>query len=227
MSAPGERFSGIGMTSTRTRVRMVERLREQGIRDEAVLAAMGAVPRHIFVEEALASRAYEDSPLPIGAGQTISQPYVVARMSELLRAGTALGRILEIGTGCGYQTAILAQLAREVYTVERVAALVAKARRNLRALKVGNVRIKHGDGSADLREELQVDGVLVTAAATQVPTALLRHLATGGRIVLPLARHGGESKETQLLTVIEKTPGGIREHAYDAVRFVPLLSGLA
>ncbi|HTS21756.1 MAG TPA: protein-L-isoaspartate(D-aspartate) O-methyltransferase [Casimicrobiaceae bacterium] len=220
-------FDGIGMTSTRTRARMIERLREQGIRDEAVLAAMTAVPRHIFVEEALAIRAYEDSPLPIGAGQTISQPYVVARMTELLRAGRELEKVLEIGTGCGYQTAILAQLAKEVYTVERIGTLVAKARRNLRALKVGNVRIKHGDGSADLGENLEVDGILVTAAATRVPSALLRYLKTGGRMVLPVARRDEDLKGTQLLTVIEKTPGGVREHAYDAVRFVPLLSGLA
>jgi protein-L-isoaspartate(D-aspartate) O-methyltransferase len=223
----GESFNGIGMTSTRTRARMVERLREQGIKDEAVLAAMAAVPRHIFVEEALAIRAYEDNPLPIGAGQTISQPYVVARMSELLRAGGALPKVLEIGTGCGYQTAILAQLADEVYTVERIGSLVAKARKNLRALKVNNVRIKHGDGSTDLGEDLEVDGILVTAAATQVPTALLRYLKMGGRMVLPLARHDEELKGVQLLTVIEKAPGGIREQTYDAVRFVPLLPGLA
>jgi protein-L-isoaspartate(D-aspartate) O-methyltransferase len=223
----GENFNGIGMTSTRTRARMVERLREQGIRDEGVLSAMAAVPRHIFVEEALAIRAYEDNPLPIGAGQTISQPYVVARMTELLRVGGTLSKVLEIGTGCGYQTAILAQLADEVYTVERIASLVAKARRNLRALKVGNVRIKHGDGSADLGEDLEVDGILVTAAARQVPTALLRYLKVGGRMVLPLARHDEELKGVQLLTVIEKAPGGIREQTYDAVRFVPLLPGLA
>ena len=223
----GEKFNGIGMTSTRTRTRMVERLREQGIRDEAVLASMGAVPRHIFVEEALAIRAYEDSPLPIGSGQTISQPFVVARMTELLRAGKPLGRVLEIGTGCGYQTAILAHVAEEVYTVERVASLVAKARKNLRALKVNNVRIKHGDGSTDLREALEVDGILVTAAATQVPTALLAHLKTGGRMVLPLARRDEGSRGVQLLTVIEKTPGGTREQTFDAVRFVPLLPGLA
>jgi protein-L-isoaspartate(D-aspartate) O-methyltransferase len=227
MTSVGEKFNGIGMTSTRTRARMVERLREQGIRDEAVLAAMAAVPRHIFVEEALAIRAYENSPLPIGAGQTISQPYVVARMTELLRAGGTLSKVLEVGTGCGYQTAILAQLADEVYTVERIGSLVAKARKNLRALKANNVRIKHGDGSTDLGEDLEVDGILVTAAATQVPTALLRYLKVGGRMVLPLARHDDELKGVQLLTVIEKVPGGIREQTYDAVRFVPLLPGLA
>jgi protein-L-isoaspartate(D-aspartate) O-methyltransferase len=227
MTSVGEKFDGIGMTSTRTRARMVERLREQGIRDEAVLAAMAAVPRHIFVEEALAIRAYEDNPLPIGAGQTISQPYVVARMTELLRAGGTLSKVLEVGTGCGYQTAILAQLADEVYTVERIGSLVAKARKNLRALKANNVRIKHGDGSTDLGEDLEVDGIIVTAAATQVPTALLRYLKVGGRLVLPLARHDDELKGVQLLTVIEKAPGGIREQTYDAVRFVPLLPGLA
>jgi protein-L-isoaspartate(D-aspartate) O-methyltransferase len=227
MTSIGEKFNGIGMTSTRTRTRMVERLREQGIKDEAVLAAMAAVPRHIFVEDALAIRAYDDSPLPIGAGQTISQPYVVARMTELLRAGAPLHRVLEIGTGCGYQTAILAQLADEVYTVERIGSLVAKARRNLRALKANNVRIKHGDGSADLGEDLEVDGIMVTAAATHVPTSLLRYLKVGGRMVLPLARHDEELKGVQLLTVIEKAPSGIREQTYDAVRFVPLLSGLA
>ena len=227
MTSIGEKFNGIGMTSTRTRTRMVERLREQGIKDEAVLAAMAAVPRHIFVEDALAIRAYDDSPLPIGAGQTISQPYVVARMTELLRAGASLRRVLEIGTGCGYQTAVLAQLAEEVYTVERIGSLVAKARRNLRALKANSVRIKHGDGSADLGEDLEVDGIMVTAAATQVPASLLRYLKIGGRMVLPLARHDEELKGVQLLTVIEKATSGIREQTYDAVRFVPLLSGLA
>ena len=227
MTAGVEKFDGIGMTSARTRVRMVERLREQGIRDEAVLSAMTAVPRHIFVEEALAIRAYEDSPLPIGSGQTISQPYVVARMSELLRAGGKLHRVLEVGTGCGYQTAVLAHLADEVYTVERVATLVAKARRNLRALKVDNVRIKHGDGSADLGEDLEVDGIIVTAAATQIPVALLRYLKTGGRMVLPLTSRDDDLRGVQRLTVIEKALDGVREQAYDAVRFVPLLTGLA
>ncbi|HEY1437553.1 MAG TPA: protein-L-isoaspartate(D-aspartate) O-methyltransferase [Casimicrobiaceae bacterium] len=215
------------MTSARTRARMVERLREQGIRDEVVISAMAAVPRHIFVEEALAIRAYEDSPLPIGAGQTISQPYVVARMTELLRAGRDLPQVLEIGTGCGYQTAVLAHIASEVYTVERIASLVAKARRNLRALKVENVRIKHGDGSSDLGEDLEVDGIIVTAAATKVPTALLRHLRVGGRMVLPLASQREGLRGVQRLTVIDKGPDGNYEQDYDAVRFVPLLPGLA
>ena len=227
MIAGVEKFDGIGMTSARTRARMVERLREQGIRDEAVLSAMGSVPRHIFVEEALAIRAYEDSPLPIGAGQTISQPYVVARMTELLRAGGRLHRVLEIGTGCGYQTAILALLADEVYTVERIGSLVAKARRNLRALKLDNVRIKHGDGSTALGEDLAVDGIIVTAAAREVPAALLAYLNVGGRMVLPLAGRSDDDRGVQYLTVIERALDGIREQIYDAVRFVPLLPGLA
>jgi protein-L-isoaspartate(D-aspartate) O-methyltransferase len=222
-----EKFDGIGMTSARTRIRMVERLREQGIIDEGVLSAMGAIPRHIFVEEALAIRAYEDSPLPIGSGQTISQPYVVARMTELLRAGGTRRRVLEIGTGCGYQTAILALLSEEVYTVERIGSLVAKARRSLRALKLNNIRIKHGDGSTGLGEELIVDGIIVTAAAREIPTALFAHLAVGGRMVLPLTRKGGDDRGVQYLTVIDQSSNGIHEQTYDAVRFVPLLPGLA
>jgi protein-L-isoaspartate(D-aspartate) O-methyltransferase len=227
MATLGEKMSGIGMTSARTRARMVERLREQGIRDEVVLSAINAVPRHIFVDEALAIRAYEDTPLPIGSGQTISQPWVVARMTELARNGRALERVLEIGTGCGYQAAILAQIAAEVYTVERIGALVNKARRNLQSLKVRNVRLKHGDGSTDLGEELQVDAIIVTAGATHLPTALLQHLLPGGRMVLPLSCHGEHGDGVQRLTVIEAAPSGYREQVLDAVRFVPLLPGLA
>lgn len=222
------KLSGIGMTSERTRDRMIERLREQGIRDEVVLAAMRAVPRHIFVDEALAIRAYEDSPLPIGHGQTISQPWVVARMTELARNGTNLERVLEIGTGCGYQTAVLAHVAAEVYSVERIGALLAKARRNLQSLKLKNVRLKHADGSTDLGEELSVDAILVTAAATVMPTALLRHLGPGGRMVLPLVQRDEHGDGIQRLTVVEMNRnGGYREQVLDAVRFVPLLPGLA
>ena len=223
----GGRHAGIGMTSTRTRDRMIERLRADGIRDEVVLAAMNAVPRHIFVDEALASRAYEDTPLPIGDGQTISQPWVVARMTELARAGGTLASVLEIGTGCGYQTAVLAQIAGDVYTVERIGTLVAKARRNLQALKVKNVRLMHGDGSTDLGEPLAVDAIVITAAATHVPTALIKYLKPGGRMVLPLAQAGVEGERVQRLTVIEAATGGFREQTFDAVRFVPLLPGLA
>ncbi len=221
------RHTGIGMTSDRTRARMVERLRDEGIRDEVVLAAMNAVPRHIFVDEALAIRAYENSPLPIGHGQTISQPWVVARMSELARSGRALGDVLEIGTGCGYQTAVLAQFARKVYTVERIAALVAKARRNLSSLRIPNVALMHGDGSASLGEELAVDAIVITAGATHVPTALLRYLSPGARMVLPLAHADNGAPATQRLTVIEAAAQGYREEALDAVRFVPLLPGTA
>jgi protein-L-isoaspartate(D-aspartate) O-methyltransferase len=227
MGTLGEKMSGIGMTSTRTRNRMVDRLRADGIRDELVLDAMNATPRHIFVDEALAIRAYDDTPLPIGSGQTISQPWVVARMSELARAGRTLERVLEVGTGCGYQTAVLARIAGEVYTVERIGALVAKARRNLQALKVKNVRLMHGDGTADLGEDLQFDAIIVTAGTTHVPTGLYRYLKPGGRMVLPLAQHGEHGDGVQRLTVIEAAPDGYREQTFDAVRFVPLLPGLA
>ena len=223
----GGNRNGIGMTSDRTRARMVERLRVDGIRDEVVLSAMNAVPRHIFVDEALAIRAYDNVPLPIGQGQTISQPWVVARMTELARNGRALDSVLEIGTGCGYQTAVLARLAGTVYTVERIGALVAKARRHLQALKVKNVRLKHGDGSAGLGEALQVDAIVVTAGATHVPTALLQYLKPGGRMVLPLTQSAGDERGVQRLTVIEKTANGTREQVLDAVRFVPLLPGVS
>jgi len=225
MGTVGDKHTGIGMTSDRTRARMVDRLRSDGIRDEVALAAMNAVPRHIFVDEALAIRAYDDAPLPIGQGQTISQPWVVARMTELARNGRALDAVLEIGTGCGYQTAVLAHVAATVYTVERIGALVAKARRNLQALKIKNVRLKHGDGSADLAEELAVDAIVVTAAATHVPTALLRYLKPRGRMVLPLQQP--DDAGTQRLTVIDQAPKGYREQTFDAVRFVPLLPGTA
>jgi protein-L-isoaspartate(D-aspartate) O-methyltransferase len=230
MGAPGaggRGTSGSGMTSDRTRARMVERLRTEGIRDEVVLSAMNAIPRHIFVDEALAIRAYDDSPLPIGSGQTISQPWVVARMTELARNGRELDGVLEIGTGCGYQTAVLARLAKTVYTVERIIALVNKARRHLQALKIRNVRLAHGDGSADLGEALAVDAIIVAAGATHVPTALLRYLKPGGRMVLPLAKNDDGERGVQRLTVIEAAPAGIREQVFDAVRFVPLLPGLA
>jgi protein-L-isoaspartate(D-aspartate) O-methyltransferase len=226
MATTGSGLSGSGMTSDRTRARMIERLRADGIRDEVVLSAMHAVPRHIFVDEALAIRAYDDSPLPIGHGQTISQPWVVARMTELARNGRTLDSVLEIGTGCGYQAAVLARVANTVYTVERIAALVNKARRHLQALKIRNVRLAHGDGSADLGEDIAVDAIVVTAGATHVPTPLLRYLKPGGRLVLPLASSDEADRGVQRLTVIEASAAGIREQAFDAVRFVPLLPGL-
>lgn len=211
---------GIGMTSQRTRTRMIERLREQGIRNEAVLRAMAAVPRHVFVEEALASRAYEDTALPLGMGQTISQPYVVARMIELLlNSRPSLGKTLEVGAGCGYQAAVLAQLTNEVYAVERLAPLLEKAKANMRVLKQFNVRLKHADGQLGLPEAGPFDSVIVAAAGTHVPSALLEQLVVGGRLVLPIGT------TEQYLCFIERTPQAFVETRLDAVRFVPLLSG--
>jgi len=211
---------GIGMTSQRTRARMIERLREKGIRNEAVLAAMSAVPRHIFVEEALASRAYEDHALPLGMGQTISQPYIVARMIELLLDGrSALGKTLEIGAGCGYQAAVLGQLTNEVYAVERIASLLEKAKVNMRQLQQFNVRLKHADGQMGLPEAAPFDSIIVAAAGERAPPALLQQLAPGGRLVLPIGT------TEQHLDLIECTSQGWVEKRLDAVRFVPLLAG--
>lgn len=213
--------SGIGMTSQRTRMRMVERLRGQGIRDEIILAAMGEVPRHIFVDEALASRAYEDMSLPLGFGQTISSPYTVARMLELLRNGGTLDKVLEIGTGCGYQAAVLSRLAREVYSVERLAPLLTKARRHLRDARAHNVRVRNADGNLGMPEQAPFDGIIVAAAATHVPQALRDQLATGGKLVIPLTQHGKQS-----LHVIEKTAQGYVDRKVEVANFVPLLPGL-
>ncbi|MBU3736952.1 MAG: protein-L-isoaspartate(D-aspartate) O-methyltransferase, partial [Methylobacterium sp.] len=174
------------MTSQRTRDRMVARLREQGIRDEVVLAAMNAIPRHIFVDEALSIRAYEDVSLPIGYGQTISQPFIVARMTEILRGGGTPAKVLEIGTGCGYQTAVLSRLAQEVYSVERISPLLMKARSHLRELRARNVKLKHADGHFGLPELAPFDGIIVTAGATHVPQELLAQMAVGGRMIIPV-----------------------------------------
>jgi len=216
--------SGVGMTSQRTRARMVERLRGEGIRDEQVLAAMGTVPRHLFVDEALASRAYEDTALPIGFGQTISQPYVVARMIEALRQGRKLGKVLEIGTGCGYQAAVLAGLADEVYSVERIHALLERARANLRGLRLSNLRLTHGDGNLGLEKAAPFDSIIVAAAAPELPQALLRQLAPGGRMVLPL-KSPDAPRGAQRLALYERGARGITETVLEAVRFVPLETG--
>jgi protein-L-isoaspartate(D-aspartate) O-methyltransferase len=213
------RTNGIGMTSQRTRDRMVARLRENGIRDESVLSAMASVPRHIFVDEGLASRAYEDTALPIGFEQTISQPLVVARMLEELRAAKPLANVLEVGTGCGYQAALLARVARDVYSVERIAELLEKARRNLRPLRLSNLRLVHADGALGLPEAAPFDGIIVAAAAAGVPDALLQQLAPGGRMIVPVG--SGD----QALCLIERTATGLTEKWLDAVRFVPLRGG--
>ena len=214
--------AGLGMTSQRTRARMVQRLRDQGIRDARVLAAMGAVPRHVFVEEALASRAYEDTALPIGFGQTISQPYVVAKMIEKLIAGKTLGKTLEVGTGCGYQAAVLAHVFPEVYSIERIKGLLERARRNLLALRLKNLRLAHGDGYAGLEGAAPFQAIIVAAAAPRMPEALLRQLAPGGRMVLPLVSGGG-----QRLMLVERNGRGFVESELDAVRFVPMEAGKA
>ena len=214
-------ITGVGMTSQRTRSRMITRLREQGIRDERVLAAIAAVPRHVFVEEALASRAYEDTALPLGFSQTISQPYIVARMIEILReGGRELGKTLEIGAGCGYQAAVLAQLTHEVYAVERIEPLLAKAKLNMRTIQQFKVRLKYADGNLGLPEAAPFDTIIVAAAASNVPQALLQQLALGGRMLLPLG--AGE----QNLLLVERRAEGCMETRLDSVRFVPLLSGL-
>jgi protein-L-isoaspartate(D-aspartate) O-methyltransferase len=224
MNARGPRDSiGIGMTSQRTRLRMVERLREKGIEDERVLAAMAAVPRHLFVDEALASRAYEDTALPIGFSQTISQPYVVARMIESLIGDNGVpAKVLEIGTGCGYQAAVLAQLAREVYSVERIAALLERARSNLRSLRLSNLRLTHGDGNFGLEQAAPFDAIVVAAAAREVPQALLRQLARGGRMVLPVK---AGSRGAQRLALYQRGARGFIETELDEVLFVPLQTG--
>lgn len=216
-----DRHLGIGMTSRRTRLRMVERLREHGIRDEAVLAAMADVPRHIFVDEALASRGYEDHALPLGFGQTISAPFTVARMLELARGGRELGKVLEVGTGCGYQAAVLSRLAQEVHSVERLAPLLAKARRSLRELRIVNVKLRHADGQMGLPGSGPFDAIVMAAAATEVPRALTEQLSEGGRLVMPIG-----SRE-QRLVLIQRTERGLVESVLEAVNFVPLLSGVS
>ncbi|PTR15693.1 protein-L-isoaspartate(D-aspartate) O-methyltransferase [Nitrosospira sp. Nsp2] len=208
------------MTSQRTRARMIERLRNQGIVDEVVLAAMSAIPRHIFVEEVLATRAYDDVALPINFGQTISSPFTVARMSELLRAGSNPGKVLELGSGCGYQTAILAQFAAEVYSIERIGPLLTRARARLRELRLGNVRLKHADGLLGLPESAPFDAIILTAATPHIPALLLDQLSIGGRMILP------KGSQEQYLCVIERNSNGYTEIILDEVRFVPMLPGI-
>ncbi|NDU85265.1 MAG: protein-L-isoaspartate(D-aspartate) O-methyltransferase [Ferrovum sp.] len=208
------------MTSERTRARMVERLRSQGVHNEAVLAAMGAVPRHLFVDEAISSRAYEDLALPIGFGQTISAPFTVARMVELLCAGRSLLKVLEVGTGCGYQAMVLAHLAQEVYSVERIGALLEKTRARIWPMRVRNLRFKHADGFLGLGEAAPFDAIIVAAAAPQIPQALIDQLAPEGRLILPVG------VQKQRLVMVERRGGEILESVLDPVNFVPLLGKL-
>ena len=211
---------GIGMTSKRTRDRLVQRLREQGIRSEAVLAQIRDVPRHLFVDEALASRAYEDTALPIGLGQTISQPFVVARMTEALLSGFQGETVLEIGTGCGYQTAVLAALVKRIYTVERIPELLRKTRQRLRDLDIYNVQFRPGDGWEGWRKYGPYDGIIVTAAADEVPERLLEQLAANGRLIIPVGPPGGQE-----LTMVTNRHDHYEQVSLGLVSFVPLVKG--
>lgn len=210
---------GIGMTSQRTRDRLIERLREQGIRSIEVLSVMRELPRHVFVDEALASRAYEDTALPIGHGQTISQPFIVAKMTEILLEGKEKKKVLEVGTGSGYQTAVLSRLVDRVFSVERIAPLQNQARERFYQLKLNNIRLKHSDGSWGWPDNAPYDGIIVTCAPEQVPKELLNQLAPGGRLVIPV---GGAE---QSLRVIDRNGNSFEQTELDAVSFVPLLSG--
>lgn len=225
---PPEMSSGLGMASQAIRARMVSRLAAQGVSDSQVLAAMGAVERHRFVDSALANQAYEDTSLPIGLGQTISKPSVVARMLELLQEGGwrdasgRLGRVLEIGTGCAYQAAVLSHLATEVYSMERLRSLYDKARENLRLLRLPNVHLLFGDGMIGFPKGAPYAAIIAAAGGEAIPEAWIDQLAMGGRLVAPLQTAAG----AQALVVIDKTPHGIRQTLLEAVHFVPLKSGI-
>lgn len=216
-----QHIQGIGMTSQRTRDRLVQRLREGGIRNERVLEVIRTTPRHMFIDEALAHRAYEDTALPIGHGQTISQPYIVARMTEIIVENGVPEKVLEVGTGSGYQSAVLARLVPRVYTVERINALLMKARVAHRALRLMNIYTKHSDGSWGWPENSPYPAIMVTAAPEQVPESLLEQLSVGGRMVIPVGSLSG----AQTLKLITRTDEGFEEQTLNAVRFVPLLDG--
>ena len=211
--------NGIGMTSQRTRERLIQRLVDQGISDARVLDVVRSTPRHLFLDEAMAHRAYEDVALPIGFQQTLSQPYIVARMTELLLAAGPRHRVLEIGTGSGYQTAILARLVDEVYSVERIKPLQQKARQRLRQLKLRNVHMNHADGGMGWEERGPFDGILATAAPERIPEDLLQQLAPGGRLVIPVGT------ENQHLQVVTRTHEGFETEIVEEVNFVPLRPG--
>jgi len=217
------RQAGIGMTSARTRDRLVQRLREQGIANPAVLDRIRNVPRHIFVDEALASRAYEDTALPIGFRQTISQPYIVARMTEaLIEGGRKIGKVLEVGTGCGYQTAVLAPFVKKIYSIERIAPLAKRAQATLKELGIKNVKLKHGDGTTGWKSQKPFDGILVAAAPLAVPEALFAQLANKGRLIVPVGPEGAQ----QLIRFTRRDEHLERE-VLGEVAFVPMLGGTA
>lgn len=211
---------GIGMTSMRTRQRLVQRLVEQGITSLAVLDAIRDTPRHVFVDEALAHRAYEDTALPIGWNQTLSQPYIVAKMTELALAQGTPAKVLEIGSGSGYQTAILSQLVGEVYAVERIKGLVDRARKRFRELRLRNVQLRLADGLAGWQDKGPFDVILSAAAPEQVPVALLEQLVVGGRLILPVG------DQRQDLQVVTRTESGAETEVVEAVKFVPMLPGV-
>ncbi len=213
-------MQGIGMTSSRTRARLIAQLRERPLVDERVLAVMETLPRHLFVDEALASRVYEDTALPIGHGQTISRPYTVALMSSLILDGRPLERVLEIGTGCGYQTAVLAALAGKVYTIERIQPLLTGAKKRLVSLRCRNIAYKLADGTTGWPQQAPFDAILTTAAAPELPAALREQLAPGGRLVIPVGE--GDGQELHRIT---RADPGFEEEIIEAVRFVPLVSG--
>lgn len=215
-----QQHTGIGMTSQRTRERLIERLYEEGLSNPHVLEVIRRTPRHLFVDEALAHRAYEDTALPIGHNQTISQPYIVGRMTELLLAAGPLDKVLEIGTGSGYQTAVLTQLVERVFSVERIQSLQERAKERLASLNIRNVVFRWGDGWEGWNALGPYNGIIVTAAAKEVPQALLDQLAIGGRLVIPVG-----SGETQELLLIVREDDGYSRHVLDLVRFVPLLNG--
>ena len=215
-------LQGIGMTSQRTRDRLIERLRSQGISDSKVLDTIRATPRHIFLDEALSHRAYEDSALPIGFQQTLSQPYIVARMTELLLALGPRERVLEVGTGSGYQTAILAQLVGRVFSVERIRPLQEKARQRLRHLKLHNVHLRHADGGMGWPQRGPFDAILSAAAPEVVPQELLDQLAVGGRLVIPVGKQG----QQQSLYVYDRHEDGFDEQCIEPVMFVPMVGGV-
>ena len=214
------RFAGIGMTSARTRDRLVQRLRDQGITNLSVLDRIRNVPRHIFVDEALGTRAYEDTALPIGFGQTISQPYIVARMTEALLEGGPLISVLEVGTGCGYQTSVLAPLVDRIYTIERVEPLVTRAKERIKELGIRNVRFRYGDGSLGWKAHAPFDGILVAAAPLVVPEELIKQLKVGGRLLVPVGAEG----QQELIRFTRKEQR-VERQSLGAVAFVPLLGG--